>query len=557
MTLVGEKGDVVNSMTVEIPPVAAPAPRGSVLLVDDELLNLKLLAPQLERAGYAVTVCVDGESAVRAVRAAPFDLVILDLWMSGINGYETLTGIRSMFSESSLPVIMATSSTRREDIVKCLDLGANDYVTKPIDVPVLMARMRSQLAASRSALREIAIGGEIQRGLLIGSAPAGVAGLDVAALTVPSRCVDGDFYEFYEHGEGVVDLIVGDAMGKGVPVALLGAATKMNFGKAIAHLLARRQSAALPRLEHIVERVNAQMVAQLVALESFVAVTAARLDLCASTVTLVDCGNTPLLHWRRNCRRVDTVSGESMPLGFGVEDRFQARQLDVADGDVLLLYSDGLTEACAPDGTPLGLEPLKEVLAAEAGSSAAAILKAIESRLSAHCETDLFRDDVTCVVLKLRGDGVDPRRRQLARRLPSEAGSLRTLRTLFREALAHLPDGPALPDADGLELAVNEVAANIIDHAHGRDPTRSFEVQLRLDPDQLEVEFRYHGPNFDPSTVPEPSFNGLDEHGYGLYLVRAVVHELRFSTGPAGEQVVRLRHRLRHEGKERHATSIE
>jgi len=132
----------------------APA-SGSLLVVDDEPLNRDLLTRRLERAGYRVTPAEDGPTALRAIGEGDYDLVLLDVLMPGMSGLEVLDAIRRLHSASDLPVVMATALGGSEDTVEALKRGANDYVTKPFDFPVVLARVETQLGLKRAA-REIA-----------------------------------------------------------------------------------------------------------------------------------------------------------------------------------------------------------------------------------------------------------------------------------------------------------------------------------------------------------------------------------------------------------------
>jgi adenylate cyclase len=128
----------------------APSFAGSpVLVVDDNEMNRDMLSRRLESRGYLVTVAEDGHRALVLVDEHRFDTVILDVMMPGISGLEVLRKIRETRSMSDLPVIMATARDQSEDIVEALRLGANDYVTKPLDFQVVLARLSTQLALKR------------------------------------------------------------------------------------------------------------------------------------------------------------------------------------------------------------------------------------------------------------------------------------------------------------------------------------------------------------------------------------------------------------------------
>ena len=123
---------------------------GHILVVDDNPQNIDILRRRLQHIGYEVTCAYGGREAIKQLDANDFDLVILDIMMPEINGIEVLEYIRKSRSILQLPVIMATAKDQSEDIVEALSSGANDYVTKPIDFPVLVVRIHTQLALKRT-----------------------------------------------------------------------------------------------------------------------------------------------------------------------------------------------------------------------------------------------------------------------------------------------------------------------------------------------------------------------------------------------------------------------
>jgi adenylate cyclase len=125
-------------------------PRGSLLIVDDDEMNCDMLCRRLERRGYTVTNATDGQRALAMIDVQPFDVILLDIMMPGISGLEVLQRLRQRYSVADLPVIMATAKDQSSDIVEALKLGANDYVTKPLDFPVVLARLETQLSLKRA-----------------------------------------------------------------------------------------------------------------------------------------------------------------------------------------------------------------------------------------------------------------------------------------------------------------------------------------------------------------------------------------------------------------------
>jgi class 3 adenylate cyclase len=135
---------------VAAPAAASPEP-GTVrlLVVDDNELNRDMLSRRLGGRGFAVEAAEDGERGLARIEQQAFDLVLLDVMMPGLSGIDVLRRVRERWPASDLPVIMVTARDTAEDVVEALGLGANDYVTKPLDFPVVLARVETQLTLKR------------------------------------------------------------------------------------------------------------------------------------------------------------------------------------------------------------------------------------------------------------------------------------------------------------------------------------------------------------------------------------------------------------------------
>src|SRR5438270_4408574 len=127
-----------------------------ILLVEDNEMNRDMLARRLLRKGYVVELAENAKELLQRVKQDGVDLVLLDVEMPEISGLDALQKLRECYSAAELPIIMVTAKTQSDDIVKALDLGANDYLAKPIDFPVAVARIGTQLSHKRAqeALKE-------------------------------------------------------------------------------------------------------------------------------------------------------------------------------------------------------------------------------------------------------------------------------------------------------------------------------------------------------------------------------------------------------------------
>lgn len=129
------------------PPLAI---RRTVLIVDDLEANRTLLERSLASTGYRTICAEDGASALALLGRERIDIVLLDWMMPGLSGLDTLRAIRQNYSQDSLPVIMCTAVGEDENIVEAIESGADDYVVKPISLPVLRARMATHLSRSKT-----------------------------------------------------------------------------------------------------------------------------------------------------------------------------------------------------------------------------------------------------------------------------------------------------------------------------------------------------------------------------------------------------------------------
>lgn len=133
-----------------------------LLVVDDNEMNRDMLSRRLARKGHDVAVASNGAEALELISAQAFDVVLLDIMMPGISGLEVLQRVRKTRSPTELPIIMATAKTESADIVEALRLGANDYVTKPLDFKVVLARVATQLGLKRATEEVLRLAGEVE-----------------------------------------------------------------------------------------------------------------------------------------------------------------------------------------------------------------------------------------------------------------------------------------------------------------------------------------------------------------------------------------------------------
>jgi phosphoserine phosphatase RsbU/P len=403
----------------------------------------------------------------------------------------------------------------------------------------MQAGRRTAEAEAVAREHETAIGFRIQQMLLLDAEPTGIRNLRVAAQSIPSQRVAGDFYQFFTHRDESVDIIVADVMGKGVPAALLGAATKSRFIEALCHLMALSPSGVLPEPRDIVTLAHSDMAQHLIELESFVTLCYARVNLGRQRLDLVDCGHTGLIHLRGGAGECEIVHGDNLPLGIRDGEIFNQIAVHIEAGDVVLFYSDGITEASSKAGELFGTERLTDCVRSNAALGPEALVDAILAAVTAFAGSDRLTDDRTCVAIAIGEQSSALSCQEVE--ISSDLHDLRRARAFVRGFCGGLP-GSWL-DRNGiaeLELAVSEAASNVMRHAYQGRTDQHIQIEAEAFPDYVAIRLHHLGDPFDPAAAPAPSLDGSRESGFGVYLITHSVDEFRYYRDERGGSCIAL-----------------
>jgi PAS domain S-box-containing protein len=433
-------------------------------------------------------------------------------------------GIRKLNAELEQRVVARTSELQAANVLKDQHLAREQAVTAELE---------------RAHEREADVGYKIQRTLLLDQPPVDVPGLRVAALTIPSQGIDGDFYIFFRHRDQCLDVIVGDVMGKGIPAALVGAATKSYFLKALSHLNAFSKNGNLPEPKEIVMLSHAEVVRQLIDLESFVTLSYARLDVNSRRLDLVDCGHTGIVQWHSSTGECDVLHGDNLPLGVRVGEIYDQVSVSFEPGDLFFFFSDGITEARNPAGELFGLDRLLEQIKMNSQLDPPAFIEAIRSAVVVFSETEQLVDDLTSVAVR-----VESRETAVARdevEIRSDLKYLCRAREFVNAFCQSLP-GQSLSreNISALELAVNEAACNIMKHAyHGRSD-RWIYLEGEAFPSRVMIRLYHLGDPFDPSNLAPPVLDGSRESGFGAFIISKSTDDVRYYRDERGMNCISL-----------------
>ena len=314
-----------------------------ILIVDDITSNIDILVAAL-RADYKLSIALDGPGALKAIEKNPPDLVLLDIMMPGMDGYEVCSRLRSDEATREIPVMFLSALEDVQNKARGFEVGGNDYLTKPFEILEVKARVKSLLkakayadAVKEAVERELRIAREIQMGILpsdFSPCTAGT-GLDIHAFIEPARRVGGDLYEVLRASDRHVVVAVGDVMGKGISSSLFMAVTVT-----LLRMICRQTQ----QPEEILKRLNDELEAQNPR-RMFVTMAVLVFDLLSRRVTGASAGHTPLLLIPRSGAPRFAFPSSGMVLGMRPQRTYTSETLDLTWGDTLLLYSDGVTEA--------------------------------------------------------------------------------------------------------------------------------------------------------------------------------------------------------------------
>jgi phosphoserine phosphatase RsbU/P len=372
-----------------------------VLIVDDVKANVDILVQAL-RSDYKLSVALDGRQALDAVRRSPPDLILLDIVMPDVDGYEICRTLRATEATRELPIMFLSSLEDVTDKTRGFEAGGNDYLTKPFEMLEVKARVRSLLkaksyaeAVKAAAERDLRIAREIQMGLLPADISAQIrgTGLDVYAVLEPARHVGGDLFEVLRVGADRVLVAVGDVSGKGIPAALF-----MAVAMTLLRSLARQGLAPEEILRHLNDELLAQNPRGM-----FVTLQCLLFDLATGCVTCASAGHHAAIRLAPGHAPRPAFTSSGRVLGLMAADDFISEAQEMQPGDTFVLYTDGVSEAFAPNEELFGEERLLAHLEVSPGKSARDTTLGVLEAVRRHAGGAQQSDDITVVSVCYNG----------------------------------------------------------------------------------------------------------------------------------------------------------
>jgi sigma-B regulation protein RsbU (phosphoserine phosphatase) len=392
-----------------------------VMVVDDTEANIDILLETLAD-DYKLVVATDGESALEDIKKSPPDLILLDIMMPGMDGYEVCQKLKEMEITRNIPVIFLTALKEEGDEARGLGLGAVDYITKPFNPELVKARVRNHLdlkrhrnhleelvekrtqeiaerqrveyqlrAAKEKIESELNIAAQIQRSILPSTFPAFPEHreFDLYAMMTPAREVGGDFYDFFFVDDDHLAVIIADVSDKGVPAALF-----MMISRTIFRSIAKQHKSP----SQVLAETN-DLLCEGNDTGMFVTAYLAYYHLPTGRLTYSNGGHNPALLFGPNdvCRELTYKHGTALGVRPGQSYEEHVDKLETEQ--ILVLYTDGVTEACSPHDELFGVDRFTKLVCDCNALSLSQMFNHIDKDLKEFQQGNQF-DDITMLALK-------------------------------------------------------------------------------------------------------------------------------------------------------------
>jgi serine phosphatase RsbU (regulator of sigma subunit) len=394
----------------------------SILVVDDKEANVQLIEGMLRVAGYTSVRSTTDPTEVCALHSKNhYSLIMLDLQMPAMDGFEVMEGLKAIEADGYLPVLVITAQPSHK--LRALEAGAKDFVSKPFDMAELRARVHNilevrllhletkkysetleqtvrELEDSREVIRvktleeqkkseqELVLAQQTQESLLPPCLPQ-FADFRIHAFNAPTRYVGGDFYDFQQLKSGEWMGVLADVSGKGMPAALL---SSMVLGALSIEFRSRTEP------QEVLKRIN-QLLCEKSLPFQFVTLFLFLFGPDGHG-RFISAGHNIAYVFRSATGKIEKLAPEAFALGMFASACYLNRPLHLERSDVLVVYSDGLTDAENPEQEMFGEERLLEIIKREAPSGSDALEQAILHGIEDFTQGMPQTDDITFVVVE-------------------------------------------------------------------------------------------------------------------------------------------------------------
>jgi sigma-B regulation protein RsbU (phosphoserine phosphatase) len=376
----------------------------NILVVDDTPANLRLVTKILSERGYRLRAVTNGARALASIRAQPPDLVLLDIRMPGMDGFEVCRRLKADPQTQDIPIIFISALDQLQDKVHAFGVGGVDYITKPFQLAEVIARVETHLSlrrlqrdlleANQRMQRELDLAAQVQSSMMLKKLPT-LPGWSLEVSLLPAKLTSGDFFDAIRLPDGQIGLLIADVVDKGV-----GAALFMAMSSALLRTYALEHPERPDQVFHMVN----QRILEDTTASQFVTVFLAIIHPASGELVYSNAGHNPPLVFQPKRATPQLLMQTGPPLGILAEAEWEPQNLHVPHGTLLVLYTDGVTDAESASREFYGLERLTQTVQSHLDSPARVLQATILEELERFTRGATQTDDMALILLQRKQD---------------------------------------------------------------------------------------------------------------------------------------------------------
>lgn len=381
-----------------------------ILVVDDEPKNVRILQIQLKARGYIVHTAADGLEALDTVEKEMPDLILLDINMPRMDGFEVVKRIRANETTEFIPVVMITAlRDTRENRLKSIELGADDFIEKPFDSLEVLARVRSLLRIKRyqdtlaeyntRLQEELQMARSIQEILIPQNGEQKLSSFRIASHCCPEMAVGGDFYDIWEIAPNRLGVFISDVMGHGVSAAFVTVFIKT--------ILAEFQQQIEDNPGYLLEILNTRFN-DLISSRLFMFATAfcGIIDLDKGVLRCANAGHSFPFLYNAEEQTYQAIGDQKTGNGLGIwrDSVYETVEYPFNKLSRMFLYTDGVYEAKNPQGEEFTVDRLQQLVCECGEKSAAALVTTVSEAIDVFTHNCPKDDDLTIIALEVSNE---------------------------------------------------------------------------------------------------------------------------------------------------------
>ncbi len=373
---------------------------GTVLVIDDEPDLRKILEINLSHLNYKVLTAENGAIGINMAHEHRPGLIILDMMMPEMDGNEVCAQLQSSDKTRGIPILILTAKENMETKLEALKLGAVDYITKPFEMSELTARISSQFKIqnlykevqqyAQKMEADLEVARQVQKSILPHRIPY-LEGVSLAAIYTATEMVGGDYYDIIQRDASSLSLLVSDVSGHGIPAAFITAMAKISFKNAL-----KKEKA----LHEVLEEINSEFH-EIIRTEHYLTAFLCNYDIETRHFSYSKAGHINQLLYRSKKGKCEELETEGFFIGTFDKGHYETKSAQLDQGDILVLFTDGLVECKNTQSQHYGIERLKSIIEQNYQLDAASLVKIIMEDQNQYIKDQSRSDDFSLLIMNI------------------------------------------------------------------------------------------------------------------------------------------------------------